>query len=173
MIYHHSSALPEKLLDFIHSLEENSAISMFWEMLLMLILFELIREVGVRMPRTVGDAAGLVGSLILGDAAVEAGISSITIIVIVAVSAASAYITPAFASSGVILRFAFLFGAYFSGLYGILALSLVWFVWLFKRKSFGVGYMYPIYPFNLKGLQDYLVVMPQKVFGRNENKISK
>lgn len=173
MIYHHSSTLPQKLLDFIHSLEENSAISMFWEMLLMLILFELIREVGVRMPRTVGDAAGLVGSLILGDAAVEAGISSITIIVIVAVSAASAYITPAFASSGVILRFAFLFGAYFSGLYGILALSLVWVVWLFKRKSFGVGYMYPIYPFNLKGLQDYLVVMPQKVFGRNENKISK
>lgn len=168
IIYHHSEIFPKKLLDFIHSLEENSAVSMFWEMLLMLILFELIREVGVRMPRTVGDAAGLVGSLILGDAAVQAGISSITIIVIVAISAVSAYITPAFASPAVILRFIMLFAGYFSGLYGILAVSVVWFFFLFRKKTFGSSYMYPIYPFAPKGLLDYIVVIPKKVLGRKE-----
>ncbi len=168
LIYHHSQTFPKKLLDFIHSLEENSAISMFWEMLLMLVLFELIREVGVRMPRTVGDAAGLVGSLILGDAAVEAGISSITIIVIVAISSVSAYITPAFASPAVILRFAMLFAGYFSGLYGIIAVTAIWGVFMLKKKSFGNSYMYPLYPFDLMGMLDYIVVVPKKVLGRKE-----
>ena len=168
IMYHHSDAFPNKLLEFIHSLEENSTVSMFWEMLLMLVLFELIREVGVRMPRTVGDAAGLVGSLILGDAAVQAGISSITIIVIVAISAVSAYITPAFASSAVILRFAMLFMGYFSGLYGIFAASVLWAFFMFKKKSFGNSYMYPLFPFNKAGMLDYIVVVPKKVLGRKE-----
>jgi spore germination protein KA len=168
LIYHHSEAVPKKLLDFIHSLEENSAISMFWEMLLMLVLFELIREVGIRMPRSVGDAAGLVGSLILGDAAVEAGISSITIIVIVAVSAVSAYITPAFSSPAVILRFVMLFSGFFAGLYGVLAVSVIWIFCLFRKKVFGSSYMYPLYPLNLSGLLDYIVVIPKKVLGRKE-----
>lgn len=168
LIYHHSQTFPKKLLEFIHSLEENSAISMFWEMLLMLVLFELIREVGVRMPRTVGDAAGLVGSLILGDAAVEAGISSITIIVIVAISSVSAYITPSFASPAVILRFLMLFAGYFSGLYGIIAITIVWGVFMLKKKSFGNSYMYPLYPFDPIGMLDYIVVVPKKVLGRKE-----
>lgn len=173
LIYHHSQTFPKKLLDFIHSLEENSAISMFWEMLLMLILFELIREVGVRMPRTVGDAAGLVGSLILGDAAVEAGISSITIIVIVAISAVSAYITPAFASPAVILRFIMLFAGLVSGLYGILAISIIWGFFMFRKKSFGSSFMYPLYPFNPMGMLDYIVVVPKKVLGRKEGENKK
>ena len=173
LIYHHSQTFPEKLLEFIHSLEENSAISMFWEMLLMLVLFELIREVGVRMPRTVGDAAGLVGSLILGDAAVEAGISSITIIVIVAISAVSAYITPAFASPAVILRFVMLFAGYFTGIYGIFAITVVWFFLLCRKKSFGNSYMYPLYPFDPIGMLDYMVVVPKKVLGRKEGENSK
>jgi spore germination protein KA len=120
------------------------------------------------MPRTVGDAAGLVGSLILGDAAVEAGISSITIIVIVAISAVSAYITPSFASPAVILRFIMLFAGYFTGLYGIFAITAVWGFLLFRKKSFGNRYMYPLYPFNPIGMLDYIVVVPKKVLGRKE-----
>lgn len=173
LIYHHSKALPNKLLEFIHSLEENSTVSMFWEMLIMLVLFELIREVGVRMPRTVGDAAGLVGSLILGDAAVQAGISSITIIVIVAVSAVSAYITPAFASGAVILRFVMLFAGYFSGLYGIFAITAIWAFFMFRKKSFGNSYMYPLFPFDKTGMLDYIVVVPKKVLGRKEGERNK
>ncbi len=168
LVYHHANSFPKKILDFIFELEEKSTVSLFGEMLLMLILFELIREVGVRMPRSIGDAAGLVGSLILGDAAVEAGLTSITIIVIVAISAVSAYITPAFSSPAVVLRFVMLFSGYFAGLYGIFAVSVAWSVLLFRKKSFGQGYMYPIYPFNLSGLLDYIVVVPKKVLGKKE-----
>lgn len=62
----------------------------FFEIVIMLVVFELLREVGIRMPRTVGDAVGIVGSLIVGDAATEAGLASTVVVVVVAITGGSA-----------------------------------------------------------------------------------
>lgn len=66
----------------------------FFEIVIMLVVFELLREVGIRMPRTVGDAVGIVGSLIVGDAATQAGLASTVVVVVVAITAVCTFIVP-------------------------------------------------------------------------------
>jgi hypothetical protein len=61
-----------------------------------------------------------------------------------------------------------LFAGLFAGLYGVLAISVIWSVFLFRKKVFGSNYMYPLYPLSLSGLLDYIVVIPKKVLGRKE-----
>ncbi|MEG2118693.1 MAG: spore germination protein, partial [Clostridia bacterium] len=86
--------LVKGLLDVIIKLRAEIPISLFWELVIMLAVFEMLREVGLRMPRTVGDAVGIVGSIIIGDAATEAGIASTSVILIVAVCAVSNFVVP-------------------------------------------------------------------------------
>lgn len=162
------STIPNELLGIIADSRKDIPLSFFWEIVAVLFLFEILREVGVRMPRTVGDAVGIVGSIILGNTAVEAGIVSSVGVITVAFSAVCAFITPAYMYVIVLARFATLFLAELFGIYGIgLSVSVLLFM-LCGKNSFGVPYMTPLAPFDKSGMQDFVFSWPKRVLGRKE-----
>ncbi len=167
-VYHDKFLIPSVLMQSLMEMEKEIKLPFIVEMLLMLTAFEIIREVGVRMPRTVGDAVGLVASLLVGDATVEAGLAGTSVLLIVAFSEVSGFIVPAFSQALTLLRYVYLLAAYAAGMYGILAVLIITAVLLLRTRSFGVGYMAPLYPYSPKGMQDFLVSIPKKTLGRQE-----
>ncbi len=167
-VYHDRWLLPNVLMSALDEMEKDIKLPFVGEMLLMLTAFEIIREVGIRMPRTVGDAVGLVASLLVGDATVEAGLAGTSVLLIVAFAEVSGFIVPAFAPALTLLRYVFLLSAYFAGMYGILFVLVIMTVVLLRKKSFGVGYMTPLYPFSVRGMEDFLLSLPQKTLNRQE-----
>ncbi|WP_008826027.1 spore germination protein [Haloplasma contractile] len=155
----HHELLPPSLLISIAAQREGIPFPAFIEALLMELTFEILREAGLRMPRAVGSAMSIVGALVLGDAAVNAGIISPVMVIVVSITAISSLISPTYnmAIANRLLRFGFmLLGATF-GLYGI-GLGLIAFVsHLTSLRSFGVPYMSPLAPLNVSGLNDTFI----------------
>ncbi len=168
VINYNPHIMPKQLYGLISEARKDIPLSFFWEIVIVLLLFEVLREVGVRMPRTVGDAVGIVGSIILGNTAVEAGIVSSVGVITVAFSAVCAFITPAYMYVIVLTRILVLFTSEVFGLTGLIVSAIVFITALFNKKSFGVSYMFPFYPFSAKGLQDTIFSWPKKTLGRKE-----
>lgn len=162
------SEMPPELYGIIADSRKDIPLSFFWEIIAILILFELLREVGVRMPRTVGEAVGIVGSIILGNTAVEAGIVSSVGVITVAFSAVCAFITPAYMYVIVLARLATLVLAELFGIYGLGIAAAALVLMLCGKESFGVPYMSPLAPFDKKGMQDFIFSWPKKTLGRRE-----
>ncbi|HAF18073.1 MAG TPA: hypothetical protein DCG84_07040 [Peptococcaceae bacterium] len=118
------------------------------EALLMEVTFDLLREAGTRMPRSVGQAVGVVGALVLGQAAVAAGIVSPFMVIIVALTAIASFLIPNYSSSIAIrfLRYPILLLAGSFGLVGIFLGLMFLLLHLASLRSFGVPYLYPIAP---------------------------
>ncbi len=163
------STMPKEFYGIIADSRKDIPLSFFWEIIAILLLFEVLREVGVRMPRTVGDAVGIVGSIILGNTAVEAGIVSSVGVITVAFSAVCAFITPAYMYVIVLARLGMLVLAETCGIFGLgLGFALL-IILLSSKKSFGVPYMFPLSPFDRKGLKDFVLTIPKKTLGRKED----
>lgn len=164
----HPTLMPGGLREQLLEGRKDLPLDLFWECVACLAVFELVREVGVRMPRTVGDAVGIVASIILGDAAVGAGLASSLVIMTVALSAVCAFIVPVYMYATVLLRFLFLFAAELFGLPGI-ALGIVLLVALTSQMdSFGAPYLSPLSPLHPRGMEDFLLAIPKKTIGRKE-----
>ncbi len=161
--------MPPQLYGLIYDARKDIPLSFFWEITAILILFEVLREVGVRMPRTVGDAVGIVGSIILGNTAVEAGIVSSIGVITVAFSAVCAFITPAYMYVIVLTRIAVLAISELLGIWGLIGSALGLFIIIATKKSFGTHYLFPIIPFDKNGIQDSIFCYPKKVLGRQEH----
>ena len=89
------------------------------EAFIMLLFFEILREAGVRLPRPIGQAVSIVGALVIGEAAVSAGLIGAPMVIVVAVTAVSSFTVPAQMDSGTIIRFALLILAGFMGGVGV------------------------------------------------------
>jgi len=168
VVNYNASIIPAEFYGIISEARQDIPLSFFWEIVSILILFETLREVGVRMPRTVGDAVGIVGSILLGNTAVETGIVSSVGVLTVAFSAVCAFITPAYMYVIVLARIAVLTLSEIFGLWGLIGSAVGLFLLLCFKKSFGVYYMVPLIPFNKKGMQDYILCWPKKTLGRRE-----
>ncbi|MBW7453529.1 spore germination protein [Paenibacillus sepulcri] len=158
----HQEMLPTDLLINLAAQRDGVPFPAFIEALLMEITYEILREAGVRMPRTVGQAVSIVGTLVIGQAAVEAGIVSSVMVIIVSITAISSYVIPATSMSISVrmLRFILMgLGASF-GLFGILAGIIVLILHLCSLRSFGIPYMSPFAPFNLADQKDTLFRVP-------------
>ena len=144
----HQEILPTGLLYSILSSRENVPFPIIVEIFLMEISFELIREAGLRVPSPIGPTIGIVGALVLGQAAVSAGIVSPILIIIVAITGIASFAIPDF-SFGFHLRY-FRFGFILLGfIAGFLGISLGLFVYisiLCSLTSFGVPFMSPFAP---------------------------
>jgi spore germination protein KA len=149
LVNYHHEMIPTELMLFIASAREQVPMPAVAELLLMDTIFELIREAGTRIPAVVGPTIGLVASLILGQAAVEARIVSPVLILIVAVSGLASFAIPNYLIGfGVrLLRFALLLGAATLGFYGLAAGLFVMVLYLAGMRSFGVPYLSPVAPF--------------------------
>ena len=128
------------------------------EMFFTLLIFEILNEASIRMPRYVGIAMSVVGALVLGDTAVNAGIISTPTILIIALSGISLYTVPDLMESLSVLRIIYLFIAGTFGGYGILLLSAGLVIYLCSLESFGVSVCAPYSPLLLNDLQDGFVM---------------
>ncbi|MFV0440990.1 MAG: spore germination protein [Lachnospirales bacterium] len=134
------------------------------EMLVMELAFELLREAGLRLPSRVGGTLGIVGGLIIGQSAVEAGLTSPTVVIVVALTAISTFAIPSIALTNGI-RLVKYFITIMSGLFGFLGLTLsmlTLLIHLMSLNSFGIPYMYPFVSSNndFEPHQDTLIRMP-------------
>jgi spore germination protein KA len=144
----HAEMIPPDLLLAIAGSREKVPFPVFFEILLMEAAFELIREAGLRVPNPMGPTIGIVGALILGQAAVEANIISPIVIIVVALSGLTIFtisdISLNFALR--IIRFFFILAAGLFGIVGMTSLFAVGIFYLVSLKSFGVPYLAPMTP---------------------------
>ena len=144
----HQELIPTELLFSIVASRENVPFPVIFELFLMEFSFELIRESSLRVPSPVGSTIGIVGALVLGDAAVSASIVSPVLIIVIAITGIASFAIPDF-SFGFhirIMRFAFILFAFIAGFLGIGLLIFVYITILCSLKSFGVPYMVPFAP---------------------------
>ncbi len=146
--YFHHELIPSELLFAIVSARNSVPFPIIFELLIMEISFELIREAGIRVPSPLGSTISLVGGIILGDAAVSAGIVSPISIIIVAITGISSFALPDYSLSFHfrIARFAYIFLGYFAGSLGIALGIFVHLGILSNLHSFGVPYLSPYSP---------------------------
>lgn len=148
IMQYHAHLLPMELLSSIAEARANVPFPMLAEVLIMEFAFALINEAGIRIPRQIGTALGIVGALILGQAAVEASIISPIIIIIVAITGLGNYAIPNYGfSKGIELyRLIILTAAAALGLPGIAIVSIMILTHLAGMHSFGVPFLAPIAP---------------------------
>lgn len=125
---------------------------------------EVLREASIRLPGPIGPTIGIVGALVIGDAAVSAGLVSPAMVIVVGLTTISSYANPSYnaAISVRLLRFPFMIAASILGLYGIMLMVFILFAHLAQLKSFGVPYMAPYAPLNLRDLKDSFIRLPWK-----------
>lgn len=162
VITYHHEMLPAQLLISIAGSHEGVPFPTLLEALLMEITFEALREAGIRLPKQVGQAVSIVGALVIGEAAVQAGIVSTAMVIVVAITAIASFTIPAF-NVGIsirLLRFPLMILGAVLGLYGIMLGLLALLVHLCSLSSFGIPYFSPIAPFRWKSMKDLFVRAP-------------
>ena len=155
----HQELLPTELLFSILASRENVPFPIIFEILVMEISFELIREAGLRVPSPIGPTIGIVGALVLGQAAVSANIVSPILIIIVAITAIASFAIPDF-SFGFhlrLMRFIFILLGYIAGFFGVGIGLFVYTCVLCSLKSFGVPYTAPYAPVTGVGQNGFLL----------------
>ncbi|MBB6731189.1 spore germination protein [Cohnella zeiphila] len=154
--------LPTTLLFNLASQREGVPFPAFLEALIMEVTFEILREASVRMPKTIGQSISIVGTLVIGQAAVEAGLVTAGMVIVVSITAISNFVMPAFnmGISARIQRFSLMaLGASF-GLYGVFLGIILLVVRLCSLKSFGVPYLSPFAPTRYGDQKDSLFRFP-------------
>ena len=155
----HQEILPTELLFSILASRANVPFPIIFELLVLEISFELIREAGLRVPSPIGPTIGIVGALVMGQAAVSAGIVSPILIIVVAITATASFAIPdyAFGFHLRVYRFVFIFLGYLCGFLGIALGIFVYMIAMCDSKSFGIPYTIGISPFeHVKGTSYYL-----------------
>ena len=171
---YNQEAIPTELLINFATQRNGVPFPAFFEAFIMILGFELLRESDLRTPSTGGSSISIVGALILGEAAVSAGIVSPIMIIVIAVTAISSYI---FTEIEMIkslryYRYLFMLGASFLGLIGILATFIIFLTNISHKKVFGIPYLTPIVPTNKIGLKDAIIKAPIKSINQRPRYLS-
>lgn len=162
LVSFHPEMIPTQLALSIAASREGLPFPSFIEALVMELSLELLREAGIRLPGPIGQTIGIVGGLIIGDAAVSAGIVSPIMVIVVAMTAIAGFIIPTYTLSfGLrITRFFLMIAASFLGLYGLTLGMLILLGHLATLTSFGVSYLSPWAPLNLQDIRDSVIRFP-------------
>lgn len=162
--------IPTNLLISIAAQRENVPFPAFIECLFMIFAFEILRESDLKLPSFASSAISIVGALILGEAAVNAGIVSPIMIIVVAITAISSliFIEPEFNNALRIKRLVFMLGASILGIYGVLLVSILFLINLSSYNFLGLPYLSPFAPPNIPRLKDSIIKFPTiKIRKRN------
>ncbi len=162
IISFHHSMIPTTLYLTIASTREGVPFPAVIEALMLELTFELLREAGLRLPRAIGPAVSIVGALIIGDAAVKAGLVSSLMVVVVAFTGIASFVIPAYNGSVItrVARFGILIAAGMLGLPGIIMALLIMLIRMESIQSLGIPYLSPLSPINLAQISDVLVRRP-------------
>ncbi|RED59207.1 spore germination protein [Cohnella lupini] len=168
VVSYHQELLPTSLLISLAAQREEVPFPVFFEAAIMTITFEILREAGLRMPRIAGQSISIVGALVLGEAAVEAGLVSAAMVIVTSLTAISNFVSPnySFGIAQRIIQFAFMLLAGFLGLFGLMCGVFFLLIHLVSLRSFGVKYMSPIAPIAVSEWKDTLVRVPRYMMKR-------
>ena len=174
MTTYHYQLIPSALLYNLVSQRENVPFPAVVEAIILELIFELLREAGVRMPRVVGQAANIVGGLVLGQAAVQAGIVSPLLTIVIAISGTASFAIPTYsmAIAGRLFRFGFILLAAAFGLYGIVLGLITLLAHMNSLRSFGIPYMTPFSPFVLDQQRDSILRFPFSLMKQHPRAVS-
>ena len=174
----HQEMIPTKLAVIVAAQRESVPFPAFVEALIMEITFEILREAGLRMPKAIGSTISIVGALVIGQAAIQAGIVSPVMVIVVSITAIASFATPSYAVaiSARLVRFMFMVSAATFGFYGMILAFIILVVHLSSLRSFGVPYMTPLAPFIKEEVGDTIVrrqlwdykKRPKLISGRNK-----
>jgi spore germination protein KA len=171
----HQAMIPTTLLFGIAAQREGVPFPAIAEALVMEITFEILREAGIRMPRAVGVAVSIVGALVLGQAAVQAGLVSPAMVIVVGITAVASFAIPSFAvaTSARLLRFPLMIISSVFGFYGLTLALIVIVAHLTSLRSFGIPYLSPFAPIQTQDLKDSLFRFPVTHLFKRPEKLAK
>jgi spore germination protein KA len=150
----HFEVVPKDLLGPIIYSRANVPFPPVVEVLFLEVTIDLLREAGSRLPTKIGQTLGIVGGIVIGQATVEAALTSNILLIIVALAALSSFTTPIYKMSNAIrlLRYPFILLAAIWGGLGIYVGLILLITHLSRLKSLGVPYLLPLYPYRIGGL---------------------
>jgi len=161
IIAFHHEMLPTALLLSIAAQREAVPLPVFVETLLMEIAFELIRETGIRLPRPIGMAVSIVAALIIGEAAVRAGMVAAATVIVVALAAIASFAVYYSGSVTIrLLRFFVLLLTSVMGLLGLMTGIILIVTHMASLRSFGIPYLYPVAPLGSGDMKDVIARAP-------------
>ncbi|THF79491.1 spore germination protein [Cohnella fermenti] len=157
--------IPFPLLSTIILSRVGLPVSATMEMFLMLSLFEVFREAGVRLPRAVGQTVAVVGGVVVGEAAIEAGFTSPTMLVIVSLTIVSSFtlVNQSLYGAVTIMRVLVLLFCMLFGMYGFFLSMMAVLTYLASIRSFGLPYLQPFGPFHLRQALSTLIRLPSNL----------
>lgn len=163
LITYNQEMIPPDLLVNFAIQRDGVPFPAFVEAFIMIISFEILRE-SDRVPASAGSSLSIVGALILGDAAVSAGIVSPIMIIVIAITAISSlpFTELEFTNTLRIYRLLFMLGAVFMGIIGVVVVLIIFIIGLCDIESFGRPYLLPVVPFNLNGFKNGIIKFPLK-----------
>ncbi|RAP76023.1 spore germination protein [Paenibacillus montanisoli] len=166
---YHPEMVPPKLMLSITGLREASPFPTIIEIFLMEFMFEALREAGIRLPKQIGPLVSIVGALVIGEAAVRAGIISAPIVIVVSAAGISSFVIPMYRFSFPfrMLRFPLLILSGLFGLFGIALGIIAILIHLIGLTPFGTPYLTPVTPIDLGKIKNILLRWPRKLVSAN------
>lgn len=159
---YHQDLLPTTLLLSVAAAREAIPFPAVVEAFIMEVTFEALREAGIRLPKAVGSAVSILGALVVGQAAVQAGIVSAPMVIVVSITGIASFTIPRFNGAIAIrmLRFPIIIAAALFGMYGIMISVLLIIGHMANLRSFGVPYLSPIGPLSASDMKDVVIRSP-------------
>lgn len=168
----HQELIPTTLLYMVAVSEEATPFPLMLEAIMIHILYEIMREAGLRLPSSIGHAVSIIGGIVIGDATVSAGIIGAPMLVVVAVTAIASYVVYPLYESVAVLRIAFIIIGGLTGIYGVMLGAGVLFVNVCTLNSCGVPYSAPLSPLTKKSLGDTLFRQGWKTLSKRKVRVN-
>lgn len=162
LVEYHHGMIPSKLAFSIAGTREGVPFPAVIEALMMEVTLEILREAGIRLPKPIGQTIGIVGGLVIGEAAVQAGIVSPIMVIVVSITAITSFALPSYAFGLALrmVRFAIMISAAFFGLYGVILAYIMINIHIVNLKSFGIPYSTPFAPTFINDWKDLFLRVP-------------
>lgn len=162
---YHPSMIPMELIIKMSDARKTVPIPAVLEIILMELAFETLREAGIRLPQAIGSTLGIVGGIIIGQAAVEAGLVSPIVVIVISLTAICSFAIPniALVAGYRITKYFIILMSSLLGIFGFWVGLLVCLIHLVTLKSFGIPYLYPFVSsgvFGLRDIKDTFVKLP-------------
>lgn len=163
---HRPEVLPDSLLIKIAMEEANTPFSILWELLLVNLLYEIMKEAGLRAPKTLSQSVSIVGALVIGDTAVKSGLIGAPSLMMIALAAIASYAVPKLYEQLSVLRFLMILVGGLAGPWGLVLAGLFLVYNISSEERYGIPITSPLSPFQWKAMRDVLVRAPWRVLSR-------
>ena len=168
---HNPELLPETLLLKIAAADSQTPFPVMLEAILLYFMYELMREAGLRVPKSLSGSVSIVGGLVIGETAVSAGLVSAPSLVVIAMTVITGYAIPKLYEQMAVLRLVFIVVGGIWGVWGILVgLTFILFN-LCGKTSFQVPFLAPVAPFRLSAMRDVLIRAGWKTLSKRNNPV--